>query len=968
MSIKLKKLNEAIASLQIQEITSEVLMEKYAKFAEQDVDDIRRRVAIGIASVEAEEVRHDWVSKFVWAMENGFIPAGRINSAAGTDIGATLVNCFVQGVGDAVSEDKDGKPSIYKALAQAAETMRRGGGVGYNFSAIRPKGGKVKGTHSQASGPISYMHVFDRSCETVESAGARRGAQMGMLNVSHPDIEEFIHAKDGGALTNFNLSVAVSDAFMRAVESNGSWELVHKAEPSDELIAAGAYRRGDGLWVYKTVKAQDLWTQIMVCTYDHAEPGIIFIDNVNNDNNLSYCEVIEATNPCAEEPLPPYGCCCLGSLNLTMFVNDPFGDAPSFDFKKYEQVIQVAVRFLDNVLSTTYWPLQEQAEESRNKRRVGLGYTGLGDALIMMKLRYDSVEAREMARKITEALRDYSYTASVAIAQEKGPFPLLDVEQYLASGAASRLPNELKSAIREHGIRNSHLNAIAPTGTISLAFADNASNGIEPPFAWFYTRKKRMPDGSKKEIRVEDHAWRLYKEMGGDVSNLPSYFVTALEMSAKAHMDMVAVANPYIDSAISKTVNVPADYPYNDFKDLYFLAWKAGLKGLSTYRPNTVLGSVLSVEPTAASPSPAEKMPASVEDLQTDDANRRVTLKDIPAPVLDSLRYPSRPEIPGGNISWTFMARHPGGKFAIFVGQSDVAEGGPDEGFVPWPFEVWATGPNVPRGLPAIAKTLSMDMRANDRSWLKKKLETLAKTPGEAPFDCPMPPYGEAIRVPSAVAAFAKIIQWRVDDLGWVPSAEHDSPVLDALMSPKEPKTGPDGTLSWTVDIINPATGEDFVMGLKEIRMPDGTTRPYSMWLSGNYPKSYDGLCKILSLDMRVVDPAWIGMKLSKLLDYSEALGDFMAKVPGGTKQKTYPSTIAYLAALILHRHVMLGILSEDGTPISRMGVLRAKNEKAEKEEKAIAGKLCTECGNHSVIKKDGCDFCTSCGNVGSCG
>ncbi len=984
----------AAGSLPPQPISREVLLEKYAKNGETSALQVQQRVAAALAQAEPAARRAAWQARFLQALQQGFVPAGRIQSAAGTGLAATLINCFVQPIGDSIAEPEDGHPGIYTALTEAAETMRRGGGVGYDFSRIRPRGAWVASTQSSASGPVSYMRVFDRSCETVESAGARRGAQMGVLRCDHPDIEEFIHAKDRGDLANFNLSVGVSDAFMLAVQAGADIELVHRAEPGPALKAAGAYRRDDGSghgpWVYRKLPARALWDQIMRSTYDHAEPGVLFMDTINRDNNLAYCESIAATNPCGEQPLPPYGCCCLGSIDLTRFVRRPFEGDAAFDDAAFAALVPLAVRMLDNVLDISVWPLPQQAEEARRKRRIGLGFTGLGDALVMLGLRYDSEAARSMARRMAERLRDAAYEASVELARERGPFALFNADLYLSgSGFAARLPAGLRERIRQHGLRHSHLLSIAPTGTISLAFADNASNGIEPPYSWTYLRKKRMGDGSHREYSVEDHAWRLYRHLKGADAPLTPAFVTALEMSATDHAAMVAAVAPFIDTAISKTVNVPADYAYADFQHLYQQAWEAGLKGLATYRPNAVLGSVLSTTPAAAT-TPVAAMPL-------DEANRRLALDRLPAPVLASLRWPGRPDLPGGNPAWTYMVQHPFGDFGLFVGELADGAGGRSR-----PFEVWVNGAEQPRGLGAMAKTLSMDLRANDAAWLQLKLDALATVAEERAFEMPFPPQGEKRLFPGVVAATAAVIRWRCEQLGALPvdgeTERRPTPVMDALFARQEPRTGPSGTLAWAVDIDNPAAGEHFTLTLKEITLPglDGSaqTRPCALGFSGNYPRALDGLARLLSLDMRVIDPAWVGMKLRKLLNYAEPLGHFMAFVPGlphgQRRQQVWPSTVAYLARLIIHRYALLGVLDEDGFPLREMGVLQGPQPDpqtaahagssvdptvgppAGPSPKAAAarqpGQRCPECGNATVIHKDGCDFCTACGYVGTCG
>ena len=948
-------------AMDFQEVCLDVLTEKYAKGAEKELsgsemaDSIRLRVAKTLAGNESDAAMFEGV--FLRALKTGFIPGGRINSAAGTDIkNVTLINCFVQPVGDSISKTIDGKASIYTALNHAAETMRRGGGVGYDFSSIRPKGATVKGTASSASGPVSYMHLFNQSCSTVESAGARRGAQMGVLRVDHPDIIEFITAKQAsGTLNNFNISVGISDTFMQALESDQPFELIHKSEPSLEMQqqSEDIYQREDGMWVYSKANPREIWTGIMQSTYSAAEPGVLFIDRINKENNLHYCETIEATNPCGEVPIPDYGCCCLGSINLTTFVTEPFSDQASFDFDAFIWTTGQAIRMLDNVLDVTSWPLKQQQQEAQNKRRVGLGYTGLGDTLIEMGLRYDSEEGRNLAVKITESMRDAAYRASIALATEKGAFPKFDAELYLQSGFAQRLPEDIRDEIRAHGIRNSHLISIAPTGTISLAFADNCSNGIEPAFSWSYTRKKRMADGSSRDYPVEDHAYRIYRQLGHDTDNLPDAFVSALEISAKDHMLMQAAIQPFIDASISKTVNVPEDYPFGQFQSLYLDAWKAGLKGITTYRPNSILGSVLSIEGS-------EKQP---QDLDQSEPDRKIRISETPEVALASLRWTNRPQFTAGSPGYCYMVENPHHRFALFIGH---IENGSKHAF-----EVWVNGAEQPRGLAALAKSISMDMRAMDHEWLKLKLDSLSKTAGQ-PFSMPMPPSGDMINVPGNVASLAQLLRYRCDELSMFDNPQGPTPLSDAMFSRKEPKSGTEGTLSWTVDVDNPNTGDDFAMFVKECVLPDGSHRPYSVWLSGSYPLDFNGLTKSLSLDMRVLDPAWIGKKLRGLKDFPEAQGDFFAKTPGSEKQELQPSTVAYIARLLIHRYNMLGVLDEGGFPINPMGMMPTQDVSshpdANVENLILAGKVCPDCANAAVIKRDGCDFCTACGHVGACG
>jgi ribonucleoside-diphosphate reductase alpha chain len=1181
----------------LQPISLDVLREKYLKPGETTADELYQRVARALASVEKPELRDKYEALFLANLKAGAIGAGRIMSAAGTDIQATLINCFVQPVGDCIQGvDDEGFPGIYEALREAAETMRRGGGVGYDFSRIRPKGAQVKATASMASGPCSYMNVFDQSCSTVESAGARRGAQMGVLRIDHPDVHEFITAKrTPGRWNNFNVSVGVSDAFIEAVQNNAPWELVHKARPGAALLAQGAHQRADGLWVYATVPARELWDTIMKSAYDFAEPGILFLGRINEDNNLHYCEDIAATNPCVtadtwvmtsegpaqvadlvgkpfaavvdgrayrvesqgffktgtkpvlelqtreghalrltadhrvrrvarktryclevewtpaaqlqpgdevllhdhralagwggagtheegyllglligdgtlkaekavisvwapelkavgqgtvafaatgadgimraatsaastlphradfkgfqrpvagrgearmssaalgklahgmgmapgrktitatmerqssafaqgllsglfdadgsvqgtqekgvsvrlsqsddallvtvqrillrmgivstlyrnrrvagardlpdgkgstqpyltraqhelvisgdnlawfaervgfcdtdksarlqeglaqyqralnrerftatvqalvdagvedvydvtvadvhafdanglvvhncgEQPLPSYGCCDLGPIILTRFVRHPFGfgGVAAFDFDAFIQAVAMQVRALDNVLDVTFWPLPQQRDEAMAKRRIGVGFTGMGNTLAMLCLRYDLPEGRTMAARIAQGMRDAAYAASVELAREKGAFPKFDARGYLAEGTfASRLPASLKAAIHEHGIRNSHLLSIAPTGTVSLAFADNASNGIEPPFSWMYKRKKRESDGSTTEYAVEDHAWRLYRELGGDVDALPDYFVSALAMSAQDHIAMMEAVQPFVDTAISKTVNIPADYPYEDFKDLYLQAWRARLKGLATYRPNSILGSVLE---THAAPAPE---PAAVA-------------KPAPAaPPVDPMR--------------TVIESRPQG------------------------------------GLSAVAEKLEY--------WTQEGHKTLYLIVSFLP-------------VPTGVG---------------------------------------NGTVDRAIEFF----------------MPVGQSGESQQWITSS---------------MRLLSLAARGGFLERALSDMRKVAWDRGPVRLGTHRKddgtlvpmwhdSEVAAMAYAIQNILARRV--------ADPVQQQLPLDEPAPPPVAVPQAMAGKKCSECGAHAVIRKDGCDYCTQCGHLGSCG
>lgn len=550
------------------------------------VEDSWRRVAEAIAEAEPAEAREAWREKFLDALGDfQFMPAGRIFAGAGTGRAVTLFNCFVMGT------LPDDLPGIFEHLREAAVTLQQGGGVGMDFSTIRPSGAPVRGVGADASGPLSFMDVWDSMCRTILSAGQRRGAMMGCLRIDHPDIEAFIDAKrEPTRLRNFNLSVLVTDAFLEALAADADWPLVFGGE------------------VFRTVRASDLWRRLMTATYAYAEPGVIFVDRVNARNNLADCETISASNPCGEQMLPPYGACLLGSINLARLVATPFTEDAALDEEKLAELTHVAIRFLDDVIDVSRFPLEAQAEEARAKRRLGLGVTGLADALIFCGQRYGSEEAAETTRRWLGIIKREAYRASAALAAEKGPYPLWD-PCVLDRPNLLELDEETRALIAKHGLRNGCLTSIAPTGTTSLV-AGNVSSGVEPVFAYAYNRKVRQPDGSTRQEAVEDYALTVWKRLHGEAEPPADVFVSAQTLTPREHLVMQAAAQSMIDSSISKTVNCPADIAFDAFCDVYLEGWRMGCKGLTTYRPNAVTGSVLSVDPPLAeTPAPTSETP-----------------------------------------------------------------------------------------------------------------------------------------------------------------------------------------------------------------------------------------------------------------------------------------------------------------------------------------------------------------------
>ncbi len=673
------------------------------------VEDSWRRVARALASVEAKPT--EWEERFYGALEDfKFLPAGRIAAGAGTGRKVTLFNCFVMGT---VPDDMGG---IFDALREAALTMQQGGGIGYDFSTIRPRGAVVKGVGADASGPLSFMDVWDAMCRTIMSAGARRGAMMATMRCDHPDIEDFIAAKsDAVRLRNFNLSVLITDPFMAAVEADGSWDLEFGGK------------------VYRTMQARDLWNRIMQATYDYAEPGVIFIDRINQANNLAYCETIAATNPCGEQPLPPYGACLLGSINMARLVNDPFGADAALDEAALSELVAVAVRMMDNVVDVSQFPLAAQEAEAQAKRRIGLGVTGLADALLMVGERYGSDAAAAQTEVWLKAIARAAYLASVDLAREKGAFPLFDADAYLASGTMQGMDEDVRDAVGKYGIRNALLTSIAPTGTISL-YAGNVSSGIEPVFAYSYTRKVLQKDGSRTEEEVVDYAVQMWRDRFGD-AELPEYFVNAQTLAPADHVRMQAAAQKWVDSSISKTINCPEDISFDAFKDVYMQAWNSGCKGCTTYRPNDVTGSVLSVsEASSAAPQTASSDGAEVV-------------------------YMSEPLERGTELEgMTYKLKWPDSNHAIYITVNDVILGGRRR-----PFEVFINSKNMEHFAWTVALTRMISAvfrRGGDVSFVVEELKAVFDPRGGA--------WMKGKYVPSILAAIGGILEQHMVRIGFM--------------------------------------------------------------------------------------------------------------------------------------------------------------------------------------------------------
>ncbi|MFL2774587.1 MAG: adenosylcobalamin-dependent ribonucleoside-diphosphate reductase [Paracoccaceae bacterium] len=683
------------------------LKDQNGAFLEHNVKDTWRRIAKALSKAEADPKK--WETIFFNTLSDfKFLPAGRITAGSGTERNVTLFNCFVMGV------IPDSMSGIFDMLKEAALTMQQGGGIGYDFSTIRPKGSLVKGIAADASGPVSFMDVWDSMCRTIMSAGSRRGAMMATMRCDHPDIEEFIAAKsDSQKLRMFNLSVLVTDAFMDAVKKGKNWKLTHNNK------------------VYSVIKAAHLWDKIMRATYNFAEPGVIFIDRINETNNLNYCETITATNPCGEQPLPPYGACLLGSINLAKLVEHPFNENAYLDVPQLEKLVNTAVRMMDNVIDVSQFPLEAQKQEAKNKRRIGLGVTGLADALLMVGLRYGSDEAVKKTEQWMKIIARSSYNASINLAKEKGAFPLFDSEKFIASGNMNQMDEDIKQAIHKFGIRNALLTSIAPTGTISL-YAGNVSSGIEPVFAYSYTRKVLQNDGSHIEEEVVDYAVQMWRDKFGN-AQLPDYFVSAQNLTPSDHVRMQAAAQKWVDSSISKTINCPEDISFGDFKEVYMQAYDTGCKGCTTYRPNEVTGSVLAV---------------ASEDKSKSDT-------DIDGDIIYMSEPLDRPETLDGN---TYKLKWPDSEHAIYVTINDIIVNDQRR-----PFEVFINSKNMEHFAWTVGLTRMISAvfrRGGDVSFVVDELKAVFDPRGGA--------WVGGKYIPSILAAIGGVLEEHMMKIGFI--------------------------------------------------------------------------------------------------------------------------------------------------------------------------------------------------------
>lgn len=711
---------------------------------DKTIEDTWRRVADALAEAEPESRRAELADRFAAAMADfKFMPAGRIIAGAGAKRSVTLFNCFVMGT---VPDDMSG---IFEHLREAALTMQQGGGIGYDFSTLRPKGAPVKGVGADASGPLSFMDVWDAMCRTIMSAGHRRGAMMATLRCDHPDIEAFIEAKhQPGRLRMFNLSVLATDDFMQAIKEDRPWELKFKGV------------------TYKVVQARDLWDKIMRSTYASAEPGVIFIDRINKRNNLYYCESIQATNPCGEQPLPPYGACLLGSINLAALVARPFEDDAALDLAALDELVRTAVRMLDDAIDVSNFPLEQQLAEAKAKRRIGLGVTGLADALIMCNARYGSKAAVQLTGQWMKAIERAAYLASTELAAEKGAFPLFDQEKFLAGENVQGLDQDVRDAIAQHGMRNGLLTSIAPTGTISI-FADNVSSGLEPVFSFSYTRNILLPDGTRQAEEVSDHAYRLFRRLKGETTPLTEAFVDAQSLTPGDHVIMQAAVQKFVDSAISKTINVPVDLPFEDFKDIYTLAYESGCKGCTTYRPNEITGAVLETKPkTELVPAQAElPLPKQRVEHKPEDVFEAGGVVYMTQPL-------DRPEaLPGS----TYKIRWPESEHAIYVTINDIIQDGRRR-----PFEVFINSKNMDHFAWTVGLTRMISAvfrRGGDVSFVAEELKAV--------FDPRGGSWMEGRYVPSLLAAIGNVIERHMINIGFLPDPAKDRAELDRMVARK---------------------------------------------------------------------------------------------------------------------------------------------------------------------------------------